>query len=129
MDTSRKASPRRVVQAGQGLVEYALILSLIASLAIGGALFLGGATKSALSKAGSSVGGAVAGEAATPAPVEGGPCGNGGEWELKHGTWVCEGESPTPRPTPAKPSSGCSAPKQWVFNSKPDKWKWDCKKP
>jgi Flp pilus assembly pilin Flp len=55
MDTTGKTSPRRVVQAGQGLVEYALILSCVAALAIGAAFFLGGRINGVLSTVGSSV--------------------------------------------------------------------------
>jgi len=55
MDTTDRTGPRRVVQAGQGLVEYALILACIAALTIGAAFFLGGRIKGVLSTVGSSV--------------------------------------------------------------------------
>jgi Flp pilus assembly pilin Flp len=61
MDTFGKTGPRRVVQAGQGLVEYALILALIAVVAISGTLFLGKEISKVLANMGSSIGGNVAG--------------------------------------------------------------------
>jgi Flp pilus assembly pilin Flp len=65
MDTSGKTGPRRVVQAGQGLVEYALILALIAVVAISGTLFLGKEISKVLANMGSSVGGQVLGDTST----------------------------------------------------------------
>ncbi|HEX7473707.1 MAG TPA: hypothetical protein VF323_11550 [Candidatus Limnocylindrales bacterium] len=41
---------------GQGLVEYALMLGLIAAVAIGGLLFLGGHVQTSLSNTGSKIG-------------------------------------------------------------------------
>lgn len=52
---------------GQGLVEYALLLALIAVVAIGGLLFLGGQVKSDLSDVGTRL--AVPAAAATPGPT------------------------------------------------------------
>jgi len=45
----------RVEQEGQGLAEYALILALIAIVAIGALLFLGGQISAILSQVGSQV--------------------------------------------------------------------------
>ena len=63
-----RATPRRVAEAGQGLAEYALILALVAVLAIGATLQLGGAITNTLSITGSTIGGAVAGQQADPTP-------------------------------------------------------------
>jgi Flp pilus assembly pilin Flp len=43
---------RRISQAGQGLAEYALLLSLIAILAVSALLFLGGQINAVLSDVG-----------------------------------------------------------------------------
>jgi hypothetical protein len=59
MDAAARLSAGRVGQAGQGLVEYAIILSLIAGLAIGVAFFVGGRMKGELSTVGGSVAAAV----------------------------------------------------------------------
>ena len=47
--------PARVKQVGQGLVEYALILALIAVVAIAGLTFLGGSINTMLSDLGNSL--------------------------------------------------------------------------
>jgi Flp pilus assembly pilin Flp len=56
MDTSGKTGPRRVAQAGQGLVEYALILCLVAAVAVVGTIFLGKQVSTVLSHTGSALG-------------------------------------------------------------------------
>jgi Flp pilus assembly pilin Flp len=98
---STKTRPRRVRQAGQGLVEYAIILSLIGVLVIGVALFLGGAVKGTLSNVGAHVvlGGGVLGAQGAP-HKEGDPCtksnGKSGRWEWnkaednKAAYWKCD---------------------------------------
>jgi Flp pilus assembly pilin Flp len=56
--TSKPAAPsrrRRLIQAGQGLVEYALILALIAVVAIGAAVVLGRQVSSTLSTVGAQI--------------------------------------------------------------------------
>jgi Flp pilus assembly pilin Flp len=56
--TSRPAAPsrrRRQIQAGQGLVEYALILALIAILAIGATVVLGRQVSTTLSTVGAQI--------------------------------------------------------------------------
>jgi Flp pilus assembly pilin Flp len=63
-----RGTPRAVAEAGQGLAEYALILALVAVLAIGATLQLGGAITSTLSTTGSTIGGAVAGQQGDPTP-------------------------------------------------------------
>jgi Flp pilus assembly pilin Flp len=100
MDTTGKTGPRRVVQAGQGLVEYALILALIAAVAVVGTMFLGKQVSTVLSHTGSALGArSVGGGGGTP--VHGEPCGNGGTWDQHGNDWVCEGETPV---TPGPPS-------------------------
>jgi Flp pilus assembly pilin Flp len=66
--TTVGSTPRAVAEAGQGLAEYALILALIAVLAIGATLHLGGAISSTLSITGSTIGGVVAGQQGGPPP-------------------------------------------------------------
>ena len=64
--TSKPAAPsrrRRLIQAGQGLVEYALILALIAILAIGAAVVLGRQVSTTLSTVGDQM---PAGSSASP---------------------------------------------------------------
>ncbi len=98
MFTTGKTSPRRVVQAGQGLVEYALILSCVAALAIGAAFFLGGRINGVLSNVGNSVGGAVAGvvstQTTTTTPREGDLCktskGKVGTYQYEDHVLVCQ---------------------------------------
>jgi pilus assembly protein Flp/PilA len=53
--TTFLAGIRQDHEAGQGLVEYALILALIAIVAIVALIFLGGNVSSILSRIGSSV--------------------------------------------------------------------------
>lgn len=67
-----KTRPRRFAETGQGLVEYAIIIALVAILAIGATSFLGGRVKGTLSGVGGSVNGAVLGAnqgGPTPAPT------------------------------------------------------------
>jgi Flp pilus assembly pilin Flp/type II secretory pathway pseudopilin PulG len=66
MDTSGKTGLGRVAQAGQGLVEYALILSLVAVLAIGATLFLGGQVSTVLSHTGAVLGDSSTGTGDSP---------------------------------------------------------------
>jgi Flp pilus assembly pilin Flp len=47
--TDMKTLQRRITPAGQGLAEYSLLLALIAILAIGTLLFLGGGINAVLS--------------------------------------------------------------------------------
>jgi pilus assembly protein Flp/PilA len=47
--------PNRRDEAGQGLAEYALILSLIAIVAIGALVFLGGSITALLSQIGAAI--------------------------------------------------------------------------
>ncbi len=56
--------------AGQGLVEYALTLSLIGILSIGGALVLGTAVADAFTSIGDSIGTPGGGTPATAAPTK-----------------------------------------------------------
>jgi Flp pilus assembly pilin Flp len=67
MDTSGKTGPRRVAQAGQGLVEYALILCLVAVVAVVGTLFLGKQVSTVLSHTGSVLGDRSTGTVVDPA--------------------------------------------------------------
>lgn len=53
--TTAATGPLRVAQAGQALVEYGLILALIAIVAIGATLYLGGQTSATLSDAGEQI--------------------------------------------------------------------------
>jgi Flp pilus assembly pilin Flp len=50
--TDMKTLQRRITQAGQGLAEYSLLLALIAILAIGALLYLGGGINGVLSDVG-----------------------------------------------------------------------------
>ena len=89
MDTTGKTIPRQVAQAGQGLVEYALILALIAVLAISATLFLGGKINTVLSNVGNSV--VVPGLAGYP-KIDGGRCdaNPNHHWDQHHdGSWTC----------------------------------------
>ena len=53
--TSRGVHPSRGDQSGQGLVEYALILALIAVLAIVALTFLGGSINTLMSTVGNAL--------------------------------------------------------------------------
>ena len=71
--TSNPAAPRRrrrLIQAGQGLVEYALILVLIAILAIGATVVLGRQVSTTLSAVGAQIH-AGSSESPTAAPSAG----------------------------------------------------------
>ena len=70
--SSAKTRPRRFFETGQGLVEYALIIAMVALLAIGATLYLGGQVKGTLSSVGTAANGAVLGAnqgGPTPAPT------------------------------------------------------------
>jgi Flp pilus assembly pilin Flp len=114
MDTSGKTGPRRVAQAGQGLVEYALILALIAAVAVVGTIFLGKQVSTVLSHTGSALGARSNGGT----PVQDQPCGNGGHWDWHTGGgghWTCDGDrgdppaaGNTPEPSGNPPGGGTS---------------------
>ena len=66
--------PRWILEAGQGVVEYALVLALMAVLAIGATAYLGGMATSALSNVAVLLNGAVpsgssTGPQLTPVPA------------------------------------------------------------
>ncbi len=63
--SSAKTRPRRFFETGAGLVEYALIIALIAVLAIGATTYLGGQIKGVLSNVGTAAGNVLG--------VQGGP--------------------------------------------------------
>lgn len=130
---------RRRAQAGAGLVEYALILSIVAMLSIGGLFLLGGMVRGTLSSAGSRVGsGAVAGAVEPPATIC--PAGKVPKYNNNGNLDKCEkvdeeaiGLPPTTPDTAVKPS--CTSPKilkwkNWEWDD--GQWKdggWECKKP
>ena len=102
MDTTGKTIPRQVAQAGQGLVEYALILALIAVLAISATLFLGAKINTVLSNVGNSVAGQVSTQTTSSSSSssstnqypqhDGWPCdSNGHHWDYhwQSNTWSC----------------------------------------
>ena len=59
--STAKTRPRRFFETGQGLVEYALIIAMVALLAIGATAYLGGHINGTLSNVGTTAGGAVLG--------------------------------------------------------------------
>ena len=90
-----QSRPRRIFEAGQGLVEYALILVLVAVLAIGATVYLGGMAAGAMSNVADGLNGA--------------PASSGG---------------PVPQPTPVPPADystkkACTAAGyQWIAKNK-----------
>lgn len=69
-----QARPRRILEAGQGLAEYVLIVALVAVLAIGAMVYVGGMGSGALSNVadvlnGAAPNGSSAGPQPTPVPA------------------------------------------------------------
>ena len=60
--------PCRVLEAGQGLVEYVLILALVVVLAVGATVYVGGMASGALSNVADVLNGSSAGPQLTPVP-------------------------------------------------------------
>ena len=79
---SSRPHPRQSRESGQGLVEYALILALVAVLAISATMFLGKQVSGSLSNVGNQIGASVTSGASQSTPTP----------------------TPTPPPTP-KPAS------------------------
>ncbi len=102
MGTIGKTIPRQVAQAGQGLVEYALILALIAVLAISATLFLGAKINTVLSNVGNSVAGHVSTQTTTT------------------GTTTTGTTTPAPPPPDGQHQVGHSC-GGWHYN---DTWHW-----
>jgi Flp pilus assembly pilin Flp len=95
-----RSRPRRASERGVGLVEYALILALVAVLSIGGTLVLGGQITGVLNEAGTGISGA----SGNSGPVDPTP-------------------EPTPTPVPAsaytKKKTCVAAGHTWVTKPKP----------
>jgi Flp pilus assembly pilin Flp len=116
MGTTTDRGSRRRGQAGQGLVEYALILALVGVIVIGGALIMSGALSNMMARIGTEVDGAVAGMTATPALTTPSPPPGGPD----------PGTGPVPTPT-IDPNQTCALPGQWEFDQ--DLWAWVCRAP
>ncbi len=84
--SSAKTRPRRFLDTAQGLVEYALILALVAVLAVGATAYLGGQVGSTLSNVGGEVLGADE-DGPTPAPTPT-PAGNPGDHRNAPDCWA-----------------------------------------
>jgi Flp pilus assembly pilin Flp len=92
--SSAKTRPRRFFETGQGLVEYALIIAMVALLAIGATLYLGGQIKGTLSGVGTAAGDVLGANQGgpTPAPTP----------------------APTPTPTPVNPDNIHNSAQCWT---------------
>ncbi len=115
-----KTRPRRNAQSGASLVEYAIILLIVAGLTIGAALFLGGALTGKLSQVGNGLSGSVA-------AVTGCPTGQVPHYDQDGTLNRCEKidhSAPTTQP-PSAPATAtkptCKPPKKPVWSD----WSYD----